>query len=202
MPNTPNSSRAIRTGWPSLLAKITMGLLVLEEIPSPEPGPGGSAVAALTLAYAAGLVTMVARRSRASWDGAAGAAAQAQALRRRAAQLVDPSADVWAEALAALESTSPELEGKLRRSAELPLQIAEVGADVARLAALVAERGDGTYRSDAASAAVLAEAAVRVAEKLVAVNLTTGRTDELRERAWASAETARAAAAKALDSGP
>jgi hypothetical protein len=32
MPNTPNSSRAIRTGWPSLLAKITMGLLALEAV--------------------------------------------------------------------------------------------------------------------------------------------------------------------------
>jgi formiminotetrahydrofolate cyclodeaminase len=173
----------------------------LDRLAAPEPGPGGSAVAALTLAYAAGLVTMVARRSFESWDGAAGAAAQAQALRRRAAQLVDPSAEVWIEALAALEAKSPELEAKLRRSVELPLEIADVGADVARLAALVAERGDGTYRSDAASAAVLAEAAVRVAEKLVAVNLTIGRTDEMLQRARGSAETARAAAAKALDSG-
>jgi methenyltetrahydrofolate cyclohydrolase len=174
----------------------------LDRLAGPEAGPGGSAVAALTLAYAAALVTMVARRSQGSWDGAAGAAAQAQALRRRAAQLVDPSTEAWLDALAALRTPGEELEDKLRQSAELPAELAEVAADVARLALHVAERGDGTYRSDAASAAVLAEAAARVAEKLVTVNLAVGRDDELRDRARISADAARAAATKALDSGP
>ncbi len=32
MPNTPNSIYRIRTGWPSLLAKVTMGLLALETV--------------------------------------------------------------------------------------------------------------------------------------------------------------------------
>jgi formiminotetrahydrofolate cyclodeaminase len=175
---------------------------LLDRLIAPEPGPGASSVAALTLAYAAGLVTMVARRSRGSWDGAAGAAAQAQSLRRRAAQLVDPSAEVWADALAALASPDGELEAKLLRSAELPLQIGEAAADVAQLALLVAERGDGTYRSDAAVAAVLAEAVARAAEKLVTINLAIGRDDERRDRAGTFAALARAATAKALEAGP
>jgi methenyltetrahydrofolate cyclohydrolase len=174
----------------------------LDHLIAPQRGPGASSVASLTLAYAAGLVTMVARRSRDSWDAAAGVAAQAHALRRRAAQLVDPSAEVWADALAALEAPGDELEAKLRRSAELPLQIGEVAADVASLALLVAERGNGTYRADAATAAVLAEAAARVAENLVAVNLAIGRADERLERARRNGAAAAAAAAKALESGP
>jgi formiminotetrahydrofolate cyclodeaminase len=145
---------------------------------------------------------MVARRSRESWKDAAGVAAQAQAFRRRAAQLVDPSAEVWTEALAALEARNDELEAKLLRAADVPVQIGEIAADVAALAQLVAERGEGTYRSDAAAAAVLADAAARIAEKLVAINLVLGRTDERRDRVRVSAANAAAAAARALDAGP
>jgi methenyltetrahydrofolate cyclohydrolase len=174
----------------------------LDSIAAPEPGPGAGAIAALTLAYAAALVTMAARRSRDSWKEAAGAAAQAQALRRRAAQLVDPAAEVWVDALAALEAPDDELEGKLRRSIELPLDMGAVAADIAALASLVAERGDGTYRSDVACAAVLAEAAARTAEKLVSVNLSLPRTDHRRDRARLSLEAAHAAAVRALDAGP
>jgi len=174
----------------------------LDSLIAPEPGPGASSVAALTLAYAAGLVTMAARRSRGSWNAAAGVAAQAHALRRRAAQLVDPSAEAWASALAALSAHEADLEAKLRRSVELPLELGEVAADVASLAALAAERGDGTFRADAATAAVLAEAAARVAEKLVSVNLAVGRLDERRARARSNVAAAVAAAARALESGP
>jgi formiminotetrahydrofolate cyclodeaminase len=173
----------------------------LDRLIAPERGPGASSVASLTLAYAAGLVTMVARRSVGSWNDAAGVAAQAQALRRHAAQLVDPSAEVWAEALAALEAPDGDLETKLRRAADLPLEMGEVAADVATLAVLAAERGDGTYRADAITAAVLAEAAARIAENLVDVNLAVGRHDGRRDRARANAVAAGAAAARALASG-
>jgi formiminotetrahydrofolate cyclodeaminase len=186
---------------PASYLKLTIGEF-LGRLAASEPGPGGGSVAALTLAHAAGLVTMVARRSRSSWDGAAGAAAQAQALERRAVSLVDSDARVWADALAALESPGEELEAKLGRAADVPLQIGELAADVASLASLAAERCDGTYRGDAATAAVLADAAARAAEKLVAVNLSIGPGDERRTRARASAVAAAASAARALDSGP
>jgi formiminotetrahydrofolate cyclodeaminase len=174
----------------------------LDSIAAPERGPGGGAIAALTLAYAAALVKMAAQRSRDSWKDAAGAAAQAQALRRRAAQLVDPAAEVWADALEALKAPDGDLEAKLRRSIEVPLEIGAVAADVASLASLVAQRGDGTYRSDVACAAVLAEAAARAAEKLVNVNLSLSRIDERRDLAHVSLETAHAAAMRALEAGP
>jgi formiminotetrahydrofolate cyclodeaminase len=101
-----------------------------------------------------------------------------------------------------LSAHEGDLEAKLRRSVELPLELGEVAADVASLAALAAERGDGTFRADAATAAVLAEAAARVAEKLVSVNLAVGRLDERRARARSNVAAAVAAAARALESGP
>ena len=68
------------------------------------------------------------------------------------------------------------------------------------LAALAAELGDGTYRADAAAAAVLAAASAQAAAHLVAVNLTVKEGDRRLVRARASAEQAAAAAARALDS--
>jgi formiminotetrahydrofolate cyclodeaminase len=86
----------------------------------------------------------------------------------------------------------------LVRSAEIPLQIAETGADVASLAALVADRGAPDRRGDAASAAVLAEAGTRVAATLVAVNLTVTPEDERVGRARLQVELAAEAARNAL----
>ena len=45
--------------------------------------PGGGSAAALAVAFAAGLVAMVARCSRESWDDAAGVAAQSLAIKER-----------------------------------------------------------------------------------------------------------------------
>ena len=80
--------------------------------------------------------------------------------------------------------------------------LADTAADVAVLAALTAEFGDGTYRGDAAAAAILAEAGARAAAKLVAVNLTVTEDDERLRRAREAEEAARRAAARALDAGP
>jgi len=145
---------------------------------------------------------MVARRSRGSWRDAAGAAAQARALQERLKPLVEENPDLWQEALEALRDPGEELADKVARAAEIPLLIAELAADVASLAALTAELGDGTYRSDAAVAAVLAEAGARAAEALVAVNLVIPRDDERRLAAHAHTEAARAAAQRALQAGP
>ena len=93
-----------------------------------------------------------------------------------------------------------ELEAKLDLSAAVPLEIAETAADTASLAALAAELGEGTYRADAAVAAVLAAAGARAAAHLVAVNLTVKDGDVRLARARASEEVAAAAAVRALDS--
>jgi formiminotetrahydrofolate cyclodeaminase len=180
----------------------------LDRLCAGKPSPGSGSASALTLAFAAGLVAMVARRSSESWGDAGGVAAQALALQARAAPLALADAEVWEQALDALteaagDKSSPngDLEAKLERSALVPLQIADAAADTALLAALAAELGDGTYRPDAAAAAVLAAASARVAAHLVAVNLTVSEGDERLARARASETAAADAAARALDAG-
>jgi formiminotetrahydrofolate cyclodeaminase len=178
----------------------------LEQLGSAEPATGGGAAAAVAVASAAGVVAMVARCSRATWRDAAGVAAQAVALQERAALLAQRNSDAWRQALAALaagEAGEPgELERRLDRSAELPLAIADTAADVAQLAALTASLGDGTFRADASTAAVLAAAGARAGAHLVAVNLATRPDDSRLARARAGEEAAERAAERALDAGP
>ena len=180
----------------------------LERLGTGNPAPGSGSAAALTVAIAAGLVAMVARRSGDSWDDAGGVAAQALALQARAAPLALADAQVWAQALDALHEASDvgvahngDLEAKLELSAEVPLQIAEAAADTATLAALAAELGEGSYRADAAAAAVLAAAGARAAGHLVSVNLTVSEGDDRLVRARASEEAAAESARLALDTG-
>ena len=180
----------------------------LDRLGAGKPAPGSGSASALTVTIAAGLVAMVARQSE-DWDESPGIAAQALALQARAAPLALADAQVWDDALEALaaardHATSPngELEAKLDLSATVPLQIAETAADTASLAALTAELGEGTFRADAAAAAVLAAAGARAAAHLVAVNLTVQEGDQRLARARRSAESAADAAARALDAGP
>src|SRR5918999_2117217 len=97
--------------------------------------PGGGSAAALTVAFAAGLVAMVARGSRSVWEDAPGVAAQAMTLQDRAAALVHVDAEAWDQAREALRAAAEavtraedggrtaggELERKLERSAAIPL---------------------------------------------------------------------------------
>lgn len=183
-----------------------------ERLAAETPAPGGGSAAAITISFAAALVAMVARRSRGSWSDAAGVAAQARELQGRVAPLAQADAEAWTAALELLAVSeegrvdarprNEKLERTLARAADIPLQIAEAGADVASLAALAAEMGDGTFRGDAAAAALLAAAAARAAANLVAINLATMKDDERLTRARLSAKTAAEASARSLDSGP
>lgn len=177
----------------------------LDELAGELPAPAGGSIAALVVAMAAGLTAKVARASD-DWREQMAAVAQAEKLRRRIAPLAQSGAEAYEEALAALHLPD-RLEPQVRdmaignvlvRSAEVPLQIAETGADVASLAALVADRGAPDRRGDAASAAILAEAGTRVAATLVAVNLTVTPEDERIGRARLQVELAAEAARNAL----
>lgn len=153
---------------------------------------------------------MVARCSTDTWREAAGVAAQAHAIRDRAAHLARTDAEAWQKALGELDRAREEadsggerdyeLERALGLAAAAPLEIAELGADAAALAATVGERCDGTYRADAAAAAALAAGAARAAAHLVEVNLTVYGDDERLVRARASGEAAADAARRALAS--
>lgn len=175
--------------------------------------PVGGAVAALVTGLAASVAAGCADRSRAVWDEAAGARAQAQALRRRAIVLAERDAaayvvarqalagrrvDTVADDTATTERTrDPELGDAVRRAAEPMLEVAASGADVAQLAAIVAVRGAHDVRADAVAAALLAAASADAAARLVQVNLVVGGDQQLAVRARQHAEDAATAAASA-----
>jgi methenyltetrahydrofolate cyclohydrolase len=182
----------------------------LDSIAAETPAPGGGSVAAVVVEMAASLAAMTARFARQHWDGAAGAVAQAEALRARAAPLAQEDAEAYEAVLTAMRMPR-DLEAEVRntligdtlsRAADAPLRIAETAADVAELGATLAEEGNPNLRGDAAAAAILSEAAARAAANLVEINLATTETDERIGRARELAQAARMAADRALAAGP
>ncbi|HEX6700266.1 MAG TPA: cyclodeaminase/cyclohydrolase family protein [Gaiellaceae bacterium] len=173
---------------------------LLDMLAQPGPAPAGGSAAALAIAMGAGLVAMAARISVDDWDEAATTAAQAEALRRRAAPLAHADAEAYAEVLRLRRerASDEELGRAFERAAELPLMIAEVGADVAELAARAAPRVDPKVQGDAAAAAVLAEAGTRIAAHLVGINLATSEGDERIRRARELAEAATGASRRSV----
>ena len=155
----------------------------LSALAAPDPVPGGGAAAAYALAMGAALLAMAARGG--GWDGAAGAASQALALERRVAEARERNLRAYEAALAALGRRAEERgrEGDFDIGdaladvlAEL-VPLAEAAADIATLGAEIAERGDAARRPDAVTAVLLAEAAARAAEALIAANLAAQEGD-------------------------
>jgi methenyltetrahydrofolate cyclohydrolase len=169
----------------------------LEAVASEDPTPGGGTAAALAVAISAGLTAMVARASR-DWADAGAVVAQAERIRKRISPLAQRDAEAYEEALVSMtlpERVEPVVRdmavgAALWRAAEVPMEIAEAGADAACLAALVADRGIAARRADAVAAALLAEAAAWTAAGLVKVNLTVTEGDARTEHARRLAETA------------
>jgi len=157
----------------------------LDTLAGEGPAPGAGSAAAIVVAMAAGLVTMVARASKELWPEAGGAIGQAEAFRARVAPLAQADAEVYREALTALRRREAleeryrdqQLRAALERAAEIPLKIAEAGSDLACLAALLVENGNPEVRADAAAASLLAEGGARAAAKLVEINLGTTEDD-------------------------
>ena len=112
-----------------------------------------------------------------------------------------PAEDPAQAAVDAPGGVDGTLSDALFTSADLPLAIAETGADVTALAGLAARLGDGALRADAVSAARLAHAGTQVALHLVTVNLGTREGDERSRRCGAIQWRADQALAEALDTG-
>jgi methenyltetrahydrofolate cyclohydrolase len=179
--------------------------------------PESGAVAALVAALAASLAAAAADRSRAQWDEAGGARAQAQALERLTTQLADRDAAAYAVARQALaqggagseSGDAPEdqeardwhLAVAVEQAAGPPLELSARAADIAELARGVAGHGAGEVRTDAVVAALLAAAASRAAARLVEVNLVVGgdQRPAALARGYARAAEAAAASAEAAD---
>ena len=162
----------------------------LDQVAARTPAPGGGVAAAVTGAMAAGLVAMAARFSARQLPGAGEVADQADKLRLMAAQLADMDARAYAAVLDAGRQPGDDRQrGERTReallgAAHVPLEIAGIGARVARLAVRVAEAGNPNLRGDAVTGALLAAASARSAASLVDINVALGGLDaELSQRA-------------------
>ena len=126
--------------------------------------------------------------------GALEAAEQADDLRRRAAALAEADAAAYTAVLDARRQGG-DLRQALYGAAVVPLEIAEIGAQVAELALRVAEAGTPTLRGDAVTGALLAAASARSAACLVNINVAWGELDPdlIRRAAQAAGEAGDAA---------
>ena len=143
------------------------------------------------------------------WEGAGGVLAQAKVVRTRLMALAVTDSEAYAGVLEALrpdgdlvgDERDLRLGFALARAAALPFAIAEAAADVVELAAHAADECAASVRGEVLAAAVLAEAAVRVAVHLVEINLGTRDDDprvlEVRAVAARAAEAARSAQERA-----
>jgi methenyltetrahydrofolate cyclohydrolase len=181
-----------------------------ETVAAQTSAPGGGSVAAIVTAFAASLTAMTARFATEEWEDAPGAVAQAEALRARVLPLADEDAKAYESFLLARrmsEDFDPQVRNAaigeaLSRAADVPLAIAEAALDVASLAAELAEHGNPNLRGEAASAALLSEAAVRATANLVEINLGTREGDERIERARGLVEMSRRISRRVLEPTP
>jgi formiminotetrahydrofolate cyclodeaminase len=169
--------------------------------------PGGGSVAAVVGAMAASLAAMAARFSKEQWEDAAGAVAQAEALKARLLSMAEEDALAYENVLLALrmpkdvdeEERDAAIGDALSRATDVPLAIAEASLDVATLACELAERGNPNLHGDAAAAVFLAEAAVRASANLVEINLATREGDERLDRARELVELVRRISRRVLE---
>jgi methenyltetrahydrofolate cyclohydrolase len=173
----------------------------LDQLAARTPTPGGGGAAAVTGAMAAGLVAMAARFSATQLPGAGDLADQADELRLRVARLADVDARAYTAVLDVFRrhGDADQRREALLDTALVPLEIAEIGARIAALAARVAEGGNPNLRGDAVTGALLAAASARSAASLVDINVRLGGLDpELSGRAARAAADAGAAADRVM----
>lgn len=156
-------------------------------VASSDPVPGGGSVAAHAGALAAALAKMVAgltvgKKKYASVDAEMkNAALEAVALGNKLSALVKRDAEAYSKVSAAYKlakepadaaaTRAATITSALLEAAEVPLETARCCVEVARLAAVVAEKGNANAVTDAGVAALLAEAGCRGAAYNVRVNV-------------------------------
>jgi formiminotetrahydrofolate cyclodeaminase len=184
----------------------------LSRLASSAPEPGGGAAAALAGAAGAALVSMVANLTigKPQYAAARGemeqVLARAEALRAELLAAVDRDSEAFRRVMAAyalLRSTDDEkaarrraIQAALRDASHEPAEVVAKCREVAALSRTAMEKGNPQVLSDAAVAAVLAEAAAQSAALNVWINLKS-ITDAafnatLRARVQADLEAVRA----------
>jgi formiminotetrahydrofolate cyclodeaminase len=139
-------------------------------------------------AYQAVLATLQAQRK----DAAAGPPKTAAGL---------PPASATPAGPPPMPDQPPQVAAALSAACAVPMEVAEIGAEVAALAAALATGGNPNVRGDAITAALLAAAGSRAAAALVRINLAGTRGDGRPARAQQLAAEAVRLAAEA-ETGP
>lgn len=187
----------------------------LDKLASAEPEPGGGSVAALVGALGAGLVTMVTNLTLGKEKYAdvqlemAELKAASEGLRRDLEESVTLDAQAYGAVAAAMklprESDAQKkererlLQAALVGAAEVPLQVAEAAAAVARLTLPAAEKGNPNAVSDAGVAVVLADAAAHSAALNVKINLAWITDENFKRDTWARVEAVLSETARLRD---
>jgi methenyltetrahydrofolate cyclohydrolase len=164
---------------PSGFSDRTLAELV-EQTASIAPTPGAGPSVAWTCALAAALVEMVSavalRHEPPDPAAVQRRRERARALRDEALEFADRDAAAHSAVLAVLQRRAEpghgaRLRESLSHAADPPVAIAQVGAEVTRLAAEAASEARGGVRGEAMTAAVLGEATVRAMVPVVDLNL-------------------------------
>lgn len=135
---------------------------------------------------------MAARLSTEHLSDAAGLIERADRLREEASRLAEADAEAYGRVIAAQRAGSGVKEA-LSEAADVPLAIAEVGAEVSGIAVRLAEEGNPNLRGDAITAVQLSGAGVCAAAALVEINLSAAgiaETDDRLDRAQRLTESA------------
>ena len=159
----------------------------MSRVAGPTPTPGGGSVAAHAGALGAALAQMVTgltigkKKYAAVEDQMKSLSLRASALRRQLTELVQRDADAYEHVRAAYAlPREPEsaaatrdaaIQAALILASEVPLETAQAAANVAELAATIGEQGNTNAATDAAVAALMAEAACKGAVLNVRVNV-------------------------------
>jgi methenyltetrahydrofolate cyclohydrolase len=150
---------------------------LLDDVGARTTAPGGGAVTGIVAALAGALVTMCGRFA----DGQpVSAGERAEELQAKAAALAeaDPIAYAAYERDRRDQLDAATLSAALDEAIRVPLEMAEVSAELAQLAGELARSGNPRLRGDATTAIFLAAAATRSAAALVGENLPETGKDE------------------------
>jgi formiminotetrahydrofolate cyclodeaminase len=179
----------------------------LDELASESPAPGGGSVAALAGALGAALSSMVCNLTigKESYESVQTeiktALKESEQLRRQLADLIDKDTEAFNKVMAAVkmpketdaqkEQRRQVLQRAYKEASCVPLQTAGLCDRVLDVALIVAEKGNKHSITDAAAAALLAQAGVEAALLNVRINLGSINDTAFVQKASSEAEALR-----------
>lgn len=175
----------------------------MERLASSQHSSAAGSAAGLVLALAAALMCLAASLSPDRWDRSGEAAERARKIMDSALDLAEADAAAYEKVLRLRRALpSPEraeaVASALSGAAEVPLQMAELAAELAGLGLAATRYGNPNLRGDAATAALLAAATARSCALLVEIDLASSAADPRIALAHGLAARAEAAARDAI----